>query len=249
MEGTGTAMSFEVQSNIQRLRKFLVTSFNIVFLGGAGVSTESGIPDFRGENGLNKAGLTIPAEIMLSHDYFLAHPDEFYNYFRKTLVLPNVQPNAAHLKLAELEERGNLKAVITQNIDGLHQKAGSRNVFELHGNASKFYCTECGRIYDLDILDDSLGAPLCRCGGLVRPDVVLYGEGLDQGVVSKAVAHIRRADMLIVGGTSLSVYPAAGLINYYSGDKLVIINQMPTGYDNKADLLIADKIGEVFSGL
>ena len=243
------AMNSNEQVQIQKLRELIDNSSYIVFLGGAGVSTESGIPDFRSEDGIYSGSYKYPPEVMLSHDFFIEHTAEFYDFLRATLGTSGFLPNAAHTGLAELERRGKLKAVITQNIDGLHQAAGSRQVLELHGNAARYYCMKCGLKYSGETVDAVPGVPRCSCGGLIRPDVVLYGEGLDQSILSAAVSHIRRADMLIVGGTSLNVYPAAGLVNYYSGDRLVLINGSPTPFDSAANLLISSKIGEIFSNL
>ena len=242
-------MNSDEQAKIQKLKDLIDDSSYIVFLGGAGVSTESGIPDFRSEGGIYSGSFAYPPEIMLSHDFFIEHTAEFYDFLRKTLTTSGFLPNAAHTGLAELERSGKLKAIITQNIDGLHQAAGSRNVLELHGNAGRYYCMSCGLKYDGTTVDAVPGVPRCSCGGLIRPDVVLYGESLNQSILSSATSHVRHADMLIVGGTSLNVYPAAGLVNYYSGNKLVLINGSPTPYDKIADLLISSKIGEVFSNL
>lgn len=227
----------------------VLSSDNIVFFGGAGVSTESGIPDFRSSEGLyNDSSAKIPPEVILSHDYLYAHPREFYSYYRSNMLYPSAKPNACHTALARLEQMGKLKAVITQNIDGLHQKAGSRNVIELHGSSLKNYCVKCGKRYDLDYILSCDGVPKClSCGGFVRPDVVMYGEGLDSGAIESAVRAVSECDMLIVGGTSLTVYPAAGLIDYYRGSKLVIINRGPTPYDSYAKMLIRRPIAEVFA--
>jgi len=235
--------------NILKLKEWIEESDNIVFFGGAGVSTESGIPDFRGEKGIYKAisEYGVNPEVILSHTFFENNKEVFFDYCKKNLIFTDVLPNAAHLGLAELEKRGKLKAVITQNIDDLHQKAGSKKVLELHGTLFKNYCIKCGKKYGIEHIINSDGVPKCeRCGGIVRPDVVLYEEGLDMNVVEEAINYISNADVLIVGGTSLAVYPAAGLINYYKGDKLVLINKGTTSYDNRADLILHVNIGEVF---
>lgn len=222
-------------------------SDNIVFFGGAGVSTESGIPDFRSVDGLYNQKWKYPPETILSHSFFERDPAEYYRFHREKLVIDGVKPNRAHLRLAELEAEGKLRAVITQNIDGLHQAAGSRNVLELHGSILRSYCSRCRRPYPAEEMNHGHGVPRCVCGGIIRPDIVLYEEPLDDDVVRRAVDYIRKAEVLIIGGTSLNVYPAAGLINYYKGDKLVLVNLSETPYDNYADLVIHEKIGEVFS--
>ena len=224
-------------------------SIRIVFFGGAGVSTESGIPDFRSVDGLYRQKYRYPPETILSHDFFCRHTAEFYDFYREKLLCPGAEPNAAHRKLAELECAGKLTAVVTQNIDGLHQKAGSRNVFELHGSVLRNHCTKCGRFYTADVIRNSAGVPLCSCGGAIKPDVVLYGEGLDRRTLEGAVEAISGADMLIVGGTSLAVYPAAGLVDFYRGRRLVLINRTATPLDNRADLVISASIGETLSRL
>ena len=236
--------------NIQKLKKWVEESNNIVFFGGAGVSTESGIPDFRGETGIYQtiSEYGINPETILSHTFFENNKEVFFDYCKKHLVFPDAKPNAAHYGLAELEKQGKLKAVITQNIDNLHQAAGSKNVLELHGTLYKNYCIKCGKKFDIDYVLNSEGVPKCdKCGGVVRPDVVLYEESLDMDVMQKAVNYIASCDMLIIGGTSLAVYPAAGLINYYNGNKLVLINKSTTNLDNRADLALHMNIGEVFS--
>lgn len=238
-----------MNENIARLKKMVDESDNIVFFGGAGVSTESGIPDFRSVDGLYNQKWKYPPETILSRSFFLRDPAEYYRFHREKLVIDGVQPNRAHLKLAELEERGKLRAVITQNIDGLHQAAGSKKVLELHGSILRAYCSRCRKIHPADYINHGEGLPLCSCGGVVRPDIVLYEEPLDDAIVSEAVHYIRHADVLIIGGTSLNVYPAAGLINYYRGNKLVLVNLSRTPYDSQADLVINEKIGEVFSQL
>ncbi|HIZ76238.1 MAG TPA: NAD-dependent protein deacylase [Firmicutes bacterium] len=234
--------------NIEILRQMVEDSNHIVFFGGAGVSTESNIPDFRSDDGIyQKKEFPYPPEVMLSHEFYLEHTKLFFEFYR-TMLYPNAKPNAAHLKLAELEYQKKLDAVVTQNIDGLHQMAGSKNVYELHGSVKRNYCEKCRSFYDESIILESEGIPQCpRCGGTVKPDVVLYGEGLDQNVISGAVNAIGNADMLIVGGTSLVVYPAAGLVNYYHGDRLVLINRDVTSYDSKANLIFHENIGEVLS--
>ena len=236
-----------MEENILKLKELVDGSDNIVFFGGAGVSTESGIPDFRSVDGLYNQQWKYPPETILSHSFFEKHPDEYYRFHREKLVIDNVQPNAAHRKLAELEQKGKLKAFITQNIDGLHQAAGSRKVLELHGSILRAYCSRCGKPYSADAMNHGTGIPRCDCGGVVRPDIVLYEEPLDQDVLSEAVSLIRHADVLIIGGTSLNVYPAAGLIRYYKGNRLALVNLGETPYDSYADLVIHEKIGEVFS--
>ena len=231
------------------LQNWINESNNIVFFGGAGVSTESGIPDFRSVDGLYHQKYDYPPETMLSHTFFEERPEEFFRFYRDKLICRGVRPNAAHLKLAELERAGKLKAVVTQNIDGLHQAAGSVNVLELHGSTHRCYCAKCGKSYPEEAINDSAGIPRCPCGGTIRPDVVLYEEGLDQGVMENSLRAISKADMLIIGGTSLVVYPAAGLVNYYRGNRLVLINRDPTPYDRNADLVINDSIGRVLGGI
>ncbi|MDE6954459.1 MAG: NAD-dependent protein deacylase [Oscillospiraceae bacterium] len=234
----------------QQLQQWIADSGSIVFFGGAGVSTESGIPDFRSVDGLYRQQYDEPPETILSHTYFQRRTADFYRFYRAKMLCLDAQPNAAHRKLAELEAAGKLKAVVTQNIDGLHQAAGSRTVYELHGSIHRNYCTQCHAFYGPDFIAGGEGVPLCPvCGGLVKPDVVLYEEGLDQETVKGAVEAIRRADVLIVGGTSLVVYPAAGLINYYGGNRLVLINRDPTPCDAQADLVIHDSIGRVLGGI
>ena len=237
-----------MDAKIEQLRRFVAESDNIVFFGGAGVSTESGIPDFRSVDGLYHQKFKYPPETILSHHFYETHKAEFFDFYRQKMLAPDAQPNAAHRKLAELEQAGKLKAVITQNIDGLHQAAGSRTVYELHGSTLRNYCVKCGAFYDVDFIANSTGVPRCpKCGGIIKPDVVLYEEGLDEQVLSGAVSAIRRADTLIIGGTSLVVYPAAGLIRYFRGDHLVVINMQPTNADAEADLCIAKPIGQVLS--
>ena len=236
-----------MDSKIETLKTWIEASDNIVFFGGAGVSTESGIPDFRSVDGLYHQQFEYPPETILSHTFFYQHPDYFYRFYRQKMLPLEAQSNAAHKKLAELEQAGKLRAVITQNIDGLHQKAGSRNVLELHGSIWRNYCTRCGKFYPPEFIRDCAGVPRCDCGGVVKPDVVLYEEGLSEDVLHRAVHAISRADVLIVGGTSLTVYPAAGLIRYYRGSKLVLINRDETPYDTAADLVLRDPIGQVFA--
>ena len=236
----------EEERKIETLQRMIDTHENIVFFGGAGVSTESGIPDFRSVDGLYHQKYDVPPETILSHSYFLRYPEKFYAFYRDKMLPVGAKPNAAHKKLAELEAAGKLKAIVTQNIDGLHQKAGSEKVYELHGTIMKNYCMKCGQFYDLDYVTASEGVPRCeKCGGMVKPDVVLYEEGLDDTTISKSVRAIAEADVLIIGGTSLNVYPAAGFINYYHGNKLVLINKSETPYDHEANLLIHDSIGKV----
>lgn len=236
-----------MDTELEQLRKMIDMSSRIVFFGGAGVSTESGIPDFRSVDGLYNQQYQYPPEVMLSHSFYRSHPREFYDFYRNKMLYLKAEPNAAHYKLSEMEQCGKLSAVITQNIDGLHQKAGSKNVFELHGSVHRNYCTKCRSLYDAEYMLHSSGVPTCSCGGTIKPDVVLYEEGLDQHTLYGAVEAIERADMLIVGGTSLAVYPAAGLINYYSGDRLVLINKTATPQDRNANLVINDSIGMVLS--
>lgn len=232
---------------VKKLKELVDSSDNIVFFGGAGVSTESGIPDFRSTDGLYHQEWKYPPEVILSHTFYESNPEEFFRFYRAKLLAPGVKPNAAHKKLAELEEKGKLKAIVTQNIDGLHQAAGSRTVLELHGSVHRNYCEKCGKFHDFDFMLHSEGVPRCACGGIVKPDVVLYEEGLDQQLLNGAVRYISQADMLIIGGTSLNVWPAAGLINYYRGNKLVLINKSTVARDLAADLVIADPIGETLA--
>lgn len=241
----------DFEQKTELLRQMLQSSRRVVFLGGAGVSTESGIPDFRSENGIFKAiqEFGYPPEELLSHSFFVRKPDIFFRYYKALLLTTDAKPNAAHLALAKLEEQGKLTAVVTQNIDGLHQLAGSKNVYELHGSIHRNHCTRCNRFFDAEYAKNHSGIPYCPCGGMIKPDVVLYEEALDSDVLSGALAHISRADMLIVGGTSLQVYPAAGLVNYYSGNKLVLINKSSTPYDSFANLVINDSIGKVLSAV
>ena len=233
----------------QKLKEWIDGSDNIVFFGGAGVSTESGIPDFRSVDGLYNQKYKYPPETIISHSFYVKKPEEFYKFYKDRMIFTDAKPNGAHKALAKLEQEGELKAVITQNIDGLHQLAGSREMLELHGSIHRNYCTRCGQFYDLDYVKNSQGIPHCSCGGMIKPDVVLYEEGLDQKVLRKSVEYIARADLLIVGGTSLVVYPAAGLIDYYRGNKLVLINKSATSRDSQADLVISDSIGQVLSAV
>ena len=233
---------------IQELQKLIDEHNSIVFFGGAGVSTESGVPDFRSVDGLYNQKYDYPPETILSHTFFMRNTEAFYDFYRDKILIEGVRPNAAHLKLAELEQAGKLKAVVTQNIDGLHQAAGSKTVYELHGTITRNYCMKCRKEFGVKYMMGSKGVPKCdACGGTIKPDVVLYEEGLDNDTVNGAVRAIRNADLLIVGGTSLVVYPAAGLIDYFKGDKIVLINKGATGRDSMADLLISAPIGEVLS--
>lgn len=236
-------------SAIETLKTWITESDNIVFFGGAGVSTESGIPDFRSVDGLYHQKFDYPPETILSHSFFFRHTEEFYRFYREKMLPLEAQPNAAHRKLAELEKAGKLRAVVTQNIDGLHQKAGSQAVYELHGSVWRNYCTKCGKPYPVERICGGSGVPHCDCGGLIKPDVVLYEEGLDEQCLTGAVRAIADADILIVGGTSLTVYPAAGLIRYYRGNKLVLINRDKTPYDEYANLVLREPIGSIFAQL
>ena len=233
----------------EKLQELISGSDNIVFFGGAGVSTESGIPDFRSVDGLYHQKYAYPPEEILSHTFFVNHTEEFYRFYKDKMLCPDARPNQAHKKLAELEEKGQLRAVITQNIDGLHQMAGSRKVLELHGSVHRNYCQHCGKAYDASYMLHAEGIPRCSCGGVIKPDVVLYEEGLDNDILSESVERISEADVLIIGGTSLVVYPAAGLVNYYRGHKLVVINKSPTPMDRNADLLVQGSIGEILGGI
>ena len=236
-------------NEIEVFKELVEDSKKIVFFGGAGVSTESGIPDFRSVDGLYNQKYKYPPEVILSHDFFMRNTAEFFKFYKDKMLFLDAVPNSAHIGLAKLEVMGKLSAVITQNIDGLHQKAGSKTVFELHGSVHRNYCMKCQKFYDIEFILKSEGIPNCQCGGTVKPDVVLYQEGLDNNVVQNAISHIIDADMLIIGGTSLGVYPAAGLIDYYRGNKLVLINRDVTSKDVRAKLVIREKIGEVFSKL
>lgn len=234
---------------LEQLRKWVKESSNIVFFGGAGVSTESGIPDFRSVDGLYHQQYDYPPEAILSHTFYRQKPEEFYRFYRAKMLCLDAKPNAAHTKLAQWEQEGKLKAVITQNIDGLHQAAGSREVLELHGSVLRNYCEKCGKFHDVEYIVHSEGVPACECGGSIKPDVVLYEEGLNQKTLTDAVRYISEADVLIVGGTSLAVYPAAGLLDYYKGSKLVLVNKTPTPRDSIANLIVQGSIGEIFSQL
>ncbi len=233
---------------LEQLQKIIADSDNIVFFGGAGVSTESGIPDFRSVDGLYHQKYDYPPETILSHSFYMSKTEEFYRFYRDKMLCLTAKPNAAHRKLAELEQAGKLKAVVTQNIDGLHQAAGSKVVLELHGSVHRNYCRRCRKLFDAEYILHSAGIPSCdACGGQIKPDVVLYEEGLDQKTLEDAVRYISEADVLIIGGTSLAVYPAAGLIDYYRGNKLVLVNKSATPMDARADLLVQGSIGEIFS--
>ena len=237
-----------MNTEIEKLTQILRDSNNIVFFGGAGCSCESGIPDFRSASGLwnEKLKINLTPEQLVSHTMFMKYPKEFFEFYRDKLIYPDAKPNAAHIALAKLEEMGKLKAVVTQNIDGLHQAAGSKHVYELHGSVLRNYCVKCHAFYDEKFILESKGVPTCtKCGGNVKPDVVLYEEGLDDNIIRGAIAAISKADTLIIGGTSLVVYPAAGLINYFRGKNLVLINKSSTSADNKADLVIHEAIGKV----
>ncbi len=236
-------------TELETLKKWINESDNIVFFGGAGVSTESGIPDFRSTDGLYHQKYAYPPETILSHTFFRSKTEEFYKFYRDKMLYLDAEPNEAHKKLAKWEAEGKLKAVITQNIDGLHQKAGSKNVLELHGSVFRNYCEDCGEFYSVEAVKNSEGVPRCTCGGIIKPDVVLYEEGLDNKTLSAAMHAIQEADVLIIGGTSLAVYPAAGLIDYYRGNKLVLVNKTPTPKDNMADLILQGSIGEIFGRL
>lgn len=238
-----------MDAKIEQLKKWVAESDNIVFFGGAGVSTESGIPDFRSVDGLYNQQWKYPPETILSHSFFERYPEEYYRFHRAKLVINGVKPNCAHLRLAELEREGKLKAVITQNIDGLHQAAGSKNVLELHGSTLRNYCEKCGKFYDVSYIKHSQGVPRCTCGGRIKPDVVLYEEGLDEKTLYRAVEYIQEADVLIIAGTSLAVYPAAGLVRYYRGHKLVVINKTPLDRGLGADLVITGAVGETLAQL
>lgn len=239
----------KISDKISALNKIIEDSDNIVFFGGAGVSTESGIPDFRSQDGLYNQKYAYPPETIVSHTFFTYHTREFYDFYRDRMIYPEAKPNAAHVFLARLEAVGKLKAVVTQNIDGLHQAAGSKRVYELHGSVLRNYCMRCGKFHSVEYITDSAGVPVCECGGIIKPDVVLYEESLDGEVVQGAVDAISRADALIIGGTSLVVYPAAGFVNYFNGRRLAVINKSQTFADSRAELVINDSIGKVFSQL
>ena len=231
---------------ISQFKRLIEESNNIVFFGGAGVSTESGIPDFRSKDGLYNKKYKYPPETILSHTFFINNTEEFYKFYREKMNSLKYEPNITHIKLAELEEQGKLKAVITQNIDGLHQKAGSKNVLELHGSVLRNYCMKCNKFYNAEFVFESTGIPLCECGGIIKPDVVLYEEGLNEEILEKSIRSIYNADLMIVAGTSLTVNPASGLINYFRGKKLVLINRDSTPYDYRANLVINDNLGKIF---
>lgn len=242
-------MGVDNMNNMEKLKEIIKNSSNIVFFGGAGVSTESNIPDFRSAAGLynSKDNFSYPPEVMLSHSFFCEHPEDFFAFYKNKMIYKDAKPNAAHYAISRLEGFGKLKAVITQNIDGLHQEAGSKNVIELHGSVHRNYCMKCNKFFDLDYVLNSVDdVPRCdNCGGIVKPDVVLYEEALDMEAINKAINYVENADVLIIGGTSLAVYPAANLIHYYKGNKLILINKSSTPYDNRASLVINNKIGEV----
>ena len=234
---------------LETLKKWVEESRSIVFFGGAGVSTESGIPDFRGVDGLYRQKYAYPPETILSHEFLLQHPEEFYRFYREKILILNARPNPAHEKLAQWEREGRLRAVITQNIDGLHQAAGSKRVLELHGSIHRNHCTCCGKFYTAEQIAATTGVPRCDCGGTIRPDVVLYGESLDEKVLRASMDALSHADLLIVGGTSLSVYPAAGLIDLYPGDRLALLNRTPTPRDSRANLILREPIGQIMAEL
>ena len=236
-------------TGIKQLKEMIEGSDNIVFFGGAGVSTESGIPDFRSVDGIYHQKYDYPPETILSHTFFMRNTKAFYDFYRDKMICLDAKPNITHLKLAEMEQKGKLTAVVTQNIDGLHQAAGSKTVYELHGSVHRNYCTKCHTFYDIHCITESTGIPTCECGGIIKPDVVLYEEGLNDATVTGAVKAISESDLMIIGGTSLAVYPAAGLIDYFQGDKLVVINKSATPRDKNADLLIQGPIGEVFHSI
>ena len=234
---------------LETLKQWVAQSHNIVFFGGAGVSTESGIPDFRSVDGLYSQKFDYPPETIISHTFYERKPEYFFRFYREKMLPLGFEPNITHKVLARWEEEGKLLAVVTQNIDGLHQKAGSKKVYELHGSVLRTYCTRCGKFHSAEFIRDAQGIPTCECGGIVKPDVVLYEEGLDQATIEKSVGAIANADLLIVAGTSLTVYPAAGLINYYRGNRLVLINRDETPFDHRADLVLHQNLGTVFSQL
>ena len=236
-----------MNESVARLKEIIEESDNIVFFGGAGVSTESGIPDFRSSDGIYNMKYKYPPERIVSHSFFMENPGEFYTFYREKMLHPDAMPNKAHYALVKLEKMGKLKAIVTQNVDGLHHKAGSIIVLELHGSRSRYYCMSCGNRFTMDVVFEAENVPRCQCGGLIRPDVVLFEESLDERVIEESIESIRKADVLIVGGTSLNVYPAAGMIRYYGGNKLVLINKTPTSYDDQACIVIHDSIGETLS--
>ena len=239
-------MDQKMSERVDLLEQWIKESDNVVFFGGAGVSTESGIPDFRSVDGLYNQQYDYPPETIISHSFYRKNPEEFYRFYKNKMLFPDAQPNAAHKALAKLEQQGKVRAVITQNIDGLHQAAGSKAVLELHGSVHRNYCTRCGKFFGLSDILGMNDVPRCECGGIIKPDVALYEQGLDQETLQKAVRYIQNAEILIIGGTSLTVYPAAGLIDYYRGKKLVLINKTATPMDERADLVISAPIGEVF---
>ena len=234
---------------MSNLKEIINKSKSVVFFGGAGVSTESGIPDFRSKDGLYNQQYKYPPEEILSHTFFINHTAEFYEFYKAKMNSLKYKPNITHIKLAELEQNGILKAIVTQNIDGLHQKAGSKNVLELHGSVHRNYCMECGKFYDAQYVFNSVGVPKCTCGGIIKPDVVLYEEGLNEAILEEAIYQISNCDILIVGGTSLTVYPASGLIRYYNGNNLILINKAATPFDNVANLVIKDSLGNIFKNI
>ena len=238
-----------MENKIQQFKQLVNESNNIVFFGGAGVSTESGIPDFRSKDGLYNQKYDYPPEEILSHTFFINHTDAFYKFYKDKMNSLKYEPNITHLKIAELEKKGKIKAIVTQNIDGLHQKAGSKNVYELHGSVLKNYCMKCHKFYDAEYVFTSKGIPKCTCGGIIKPDVVLYEEGLDEEILENAILAIQKADVMIVAGTSLTVQPASSLLNYYKGHKLVLINRDKTPYDDRADLVIHESLGNVFENI
>lgn len=235
-----------MEEKIEKLKEMINKSNNIVFFGGAGVSTESGIPDFRSKDGLYNQKYKYPPEEILSHDFFIENTEEFYKFYKEKMNSLKYEPNITHKKLAMLEKQGKLKAIITQNIDGLHQKAGSKNVYELHGSIHRNYCQKCGKFYDAKYIFETSNIPLCSCGGIIKPDVVLYQEQLDEKVLEKSIKALEKADLLIIGGTSLTVYPASGLIRYFRGKNIVLINKDITIFDNRANLVINEKLGKIF---
>ena len=234
-------------NELETLKSWVENSNNVVFFGGAGVSTESNVPDFRSADGLYNLKYDYPPETIISHSFYMRNPKEFYRFYKDRMLYPDAKPNPAHLALAKLEEEGRLKAVITQSIDGLHQAAGSKKVLELHGSVHRNYCTSCGKFYDMNAVLEQDGVPYCSCGGRIKPDVVLYEESLDSDVIEESLRYISNADVLIIGGTSLTVYPAAGFIHYYNGKKLVLINKSATPMDRQANLVINQPIGQVMS--
>lgn len=236
-------------TSLQQLKQWIQESSRAVFFGGAGVSTESGIPDFRSVDGLYHQKFDYPPETIISHSFYERKPEYFFNFYREKMLPLGFMPNITHQVLARLEQEGHLAAVVTQNIDGLHQKAGSKNVFELHGSVLRNYCVKCHKFYPAETVRDAKGVPLCDCGGIIKPDVVLYEEPLNENVMAGAISAIRKADLLIVGGTSLTVYPAAGLLQYYRGSRLVLINRDETPYDSYADLVFHDSLGKIFAQL